>query len=270
MRIYFTSPKRKTYRLRKIIGRLMNEIICPTVVNAITVPHTYGIQYFSAFRRKVFIIRDYVNIKDYDIYLDIADIKREMGLDKYEFVMLYVASLGQRGVTALKMLLRAIEMSPNKDRLCLVVVGRITREVLPLIDYVNLRKLNVIFTDYIPRGVKYFALFKIADVGVFVLPCTDYAKFVSGMKLAEYIAAGLPVIAPTFPGPSDLIKDNGLTYNPCIESDLKDKLDKFVELSRNDIERMRAASLRLAKDLLSKTATINDLKRLFRYLSLTD
>jgi glycosyltransferase involved in cell wall biosynthesis len=102
-----------------------------------------------------------------------------------------------------------------------------------------------------PASKKLVALYKVSDIGFMSGVNEIFMHFIGGVKLSEYLAAGLPVIAPSLYGIKEIIKDNGVFYNPDDINDLKQKL---IFMLNADLKRMGEKSKEIAYELLSPSA----------------
>lgn len=90
-----------------------------------------------------------------------------------------------------------------------------------------------------------------ADLGLQLLPEDFFARFINGVKLSEYICAGLPVICSNLEGPSELINGNGLMVR---SGDAGDLAKKIVTVMGPDYDHFAANSEEIARREFSHDA----------------
>ena len=89
----------------------------------------------------------------------------------------------------------------------------------------------------------------IADTGVFVLPSLFEPW---GVVVHEYASAGFPLLCSDKVGASESFLEqngNGATFNAGNSEQLKQKLNKFTQMSNADLAGMSRRSFELAKRL---------------------
>ncbi len=116
--------------------------------------------------------------------------------------------------------------------------------------------------DYVHRDAL-DVLLDSADSGIQVLPNELFAHFINGVKLAEYVSHGLPVLCSRLEGPSELVNGNGLLYDPDNPKELRtaittlfssrypEFLDRAVEMAYREFseEAILAKVTHLAEEL---------------------
>lgn len=145
-----------------------------------------------------------------------------------KFIVMYSGRLlTQKRV---KDIFKAVAMSPNKDKLSILIVGS-GNEELRLKEFGKELELDVIYIDFVEEQEKLFELYGIVDC--LVLPSEDDAW---GLVINEAEAASLPVIVSKACGcVYDLVKDgvNGYSYEP---GDIKDLSYKITQVYNAKLE----------------------------------
>jgi len=90
-----------------------------------------------------------------------------------------------------------------------------------------------------------------------------FMHFISPGKLSEYLASGLPIIAPSLYGIKEVVKDKSVLYDPDDINDLKQKL---MFMLQQDLKRMAKNSKEIAYELLSPMVFRNVLNDFINFL----
>ncbi len=124
-------------------------------------------------------------------------------------------------IPGLMTVVRALAQLPSTERPRFRIVGPFSSEA----DRQRIGKMAsrlgvaVEMTGYVHRDVL-DTLLDSGDAGIQVLPNELFAHFINGVKLAEYISHGLPVLCSRLEGPSELVNGNGLLYDPSNPEEL--------------------------------------------------
>ena len=239
--------------IRYNLGILINEKIIPRNAKGLIIISEFGKRYFSNISKKIFIIRELV---DPEIYNNVSDeVKNQViskfGLNLKKYKILWVGYIHPRHLKSLIMLLKAVSDISYKEKIQLIVVG--SGEQLPyLMQLSRTLSLDVVYTGYLPPISKpLIALYKLSDIGFMSGVNELFMHFIIGVKLSEYLASGLPVVAPYLFGIKEVIKGNGILYNPDDENDLKRKL---MFMLNADLKKMSLKSKEIVYELLSPSA----------------
>ncbi len=174
--LYFLKNK-KYFKIEKEIFKNSDLIICITqnLKNQI-------IKIFNSDRRKIHVIPDAVK----DKWLEI---KKEKG----EYIF-YAGNFKKwKGV---EVLIEAMKYLPN-EKLLLAGEGKELKNLMNKVKKLNLEN-QVKFLGYIPHGKVLFYLAK-SKFGILPNIEEETSNFTSPLKLFEYMALGLPIIASNIP-----------------------------------------------------------------------
>jgi len=247
--VSYPNKKEKLYKL----GILISERVIPRNVQGLIVISEFGKKYFSPVARKIFIIRELV---DPEIYNNVSEeVKNQVilkfGLKLNKHKILWVGNIHSRHLKSLIMLFKAVSNMRYKEKVQVIIVG--SGEQLPyLMRLSKTLSIDVVYTGYLPPvSQSLIALYKMCDIGFMSGVNELFMHFIIGTKLSEYLASGLPVIAPSLHGTKEVVKDNGILYNPNDINDLKEKL--MLMLSA-DLKEMSYRSKKIAHELLSPSA----------------
>jgi len=247
------------------LGILINERIVPRNAKGLIVTTEFGKKYFSPVARQIFIIRELVDPENYN---DISDEIKNQVISKFninlkKYKILWVGYIGPRHLKSLVMLFKAVNDIPYKEKIQIIIVGS-GDHLQYLVQLSKTLSLDVVYTDYLPPvSQSLIALYKLSHIGFMSGVDELFMHFVAGLKLSEYLASGLPVIAPSLYGIKEVIKDNGVLYNPNNINDLKQKIIFMLNV---DLKEMSLQSKRIARELLSPMAFRNILNDFISFL----
>jgi len=247
------------------LGILINERIVPRNAKGLIVTTEFGKKYFSPVARQIFIIRELVDPENYN---DISDEIKNQVISKFninlkKYKILWVGYIGPRHLKSLVMLFKAVNDIPYKEKIQIIIVGS-GDHLQYLVQLSKTLSLDVVYTDYLPPvSQSLIALYKLSHIGFMSGVDELFMHFVAGLKLSEYLASGLPVIAPSLYGIKEVIKDNGVLYNPNNINDLKQKIIFMLNV---DLKEMSLQSKRIARELLSPMAFRNILNDFINFL----
>jgi glycosyltransferase involved in cell wall biosynthesis len=126
--------------------------------------------------------------------------------------------------------------------------------------------LDVIYIGYLPSlSQSLIALYKVSDIGFMGGVNEIFMHFIIGTKLSEYLASGLPVIAPSLHGIKEVVKDIRILYDPDDINSLKEKLTFILN---TDLKEMSQKSKEIAQKLLSPMAFRNVLNDFINFLKM--
>ncbi len=247
------------------LGILINERIVPRNIKGLTVTTEFGKKYFSPVARKIFIIRELV---DPEIYNNVSEEVKNQIISKFNINLnkhkiLWTGFIHIRHLKSLVMLFKAVSDIPYKEKIQIIIVG--SGEHLPyLMRLSKTLSLDVVYTGYLPpQSQSLIALYKLSDIGFMTGVNELFMHFVAGLKLSEYLASELPVIAPSLHGIKEVIKGNGVLYNP---DDINDLKQKIIFMLNADLKEMSHASKEIAHKLLSPMAFRNILNDFINFL----
>ncbi len=210
--------------------------------------------------------RNAISIKNYPILLNFLDIRREEKGDKV-FNLIYVGGLAKiRGISEI---VRALEYVDSDKNFRLILCGSFSsieyeKEVRSLKGFGKTEYLGFVKHEKIP------VILKSVDAGIVCLhPIINYISSLP-IKLFEYMAAGLPVIASNFPLWKEIVEGNncGICVDPLNPKEIADAIKYLIErpeerkrmgengrravLERYNWEKESEKLLRLYKELLKE------------------
>lgn len=132
-------------------------------------------------------------------------------------------------------MVKAVEiLKPKYFAIKAVLVGSIQlheleKEIFNLIKKYNLNE-NIVFVGYTPFN-EVCKIISQSDVGVCTLhPDANYVESLP-IKIFEYMAAGIPVIASNFPLWKEIVEDNkcGLCVNPLSPEEIAQAIEYVID-----------------------------------------
>lgn len=191
---------------------------------------------------RVEIIRNGVELDDFQGDFSASFSKKEIGLDPDSFTILFLgAHLQRKGPDVL---LRAFSKFSDENHSSDLVIGgsgELTNELKQLSRSLNVEQ-RVHFPGYIPESEKSI-FFGAADV--FVLPSVIPGAEMFPLVILEAAAAGTPVIASNFPTLRPIIQDYniGLLTQPGSSSALAQSLTEFYNSDERQLYHSNALNM---------------------------
>lgn len=243
-------------KLKRFIGILLDEIINPRLAGKLITITEYGKNYLHnrSGVKKIFVVRELIQPNNDILFLSKKEARKELGLPMDGKIIIWCGFLhGQASLNNILPLLEALRLSKFKEDITLIIMGSYDLyNKKKLLELAKKNSLNVILTGYISnQSHLYWKYLRASDIGYFYRPGADYGRFVAGIKIAEYITAGLPVLLPCLEGPTEVLKGNGICFDPDDPMDLVKKID---EMFMQDLESMGKRSLEIAEEMLSPNA----------------
>lgn len=186
---------------------------------------------------RISVIPNGVKIDRFSISFDRDGFRKNHNISKDEIVIIYVGSWEEwKGVDVL---IRAFLITLRKVSNCkLILVGGSKEELVKtgqLTKGPNVDERKIILTGFISQTevVKYL---KMSDIGVIPnIRTTIGSRYTSPLKLFEYMAAGLAIVASDLPSIREIVTDNeAVFFEPENEHDLANKL---IDLINNKTKR---------------------------------
>lgn len=239
-------------KIRRIIEILLDEVINPKFAGKLITITEYGKNYLAMRSgvKKIFVLPNICIVNSELILLSKELIRKELGLPLDKKIIVWSGFLGGQTTKDVFLLLKAITLTSIKDNIMVVIIGETNNVDSKILKtYADKHKLNLIFTGYLPSdGDLYWKYLRAADIGVFLRPNSDYAHFLTGRKVVDFISVGLPVIVPCLKGQLETIKGNGICYIP---EDAKDLAEKINEIFKLDLNLLSQKSIEIAEKFLS-------------------
>ncbi len=169
-----------------------------------------------------------ISVKNFPIVSIFANVKIKNNNKRNIFNLVYIGGLAEiRGVTQI---VRALELVDSNEQLRLTLYGKFS----PANYESKVRGLKGFEKVEYKGWIKFYdipILFKNFDAGIVCLhPIPNYITALP-VKLFEYMAAGLPVIASNFPLYKEIIEGNrcGLTVNPVEPKEIAAAIEYLIE-----------------------------------------
>jgi len=243
--------------LKRSTGIVLNEIVVPSLADALIVITNFGKMYLSSMfpHKPIHIVRELVDPERFAVIDEqlVINQRKEFNIKESDNVLFWIGHIGAgRSLTGLMVLFKAMSLAEVENLKLLLVGGAPSNLVLQLKGLAEKLNISVLFTGFVKRSSpRHIAFYHVGKVGVFVLPEDLFTHFIAGMKVAEYLAAGLPVIAPDLKGVSEVVKGNGLLYKP---GDVEDLASKIEQIFKMNLDELGKKSKQIANEILSAQA----------------
>ncbi len=150
------------------------------------------------------------------------------------------------------------------DSIFLYVVGPFANreDEVRLKELVQRERLPVAFTGYLPWE-KALDLMLDCDFGLQPLLDESALRFLPGMKVADYVAAGLPIICSNACAKTELLKGNYVSYDPGTPGSLAALLSRLPEVG---LRKLAGHSIQIATSEFSEKAIDAKLDNLVQFV----
>lgn len=160
-------------------------------------------------RERINVVPNAVDLRTYDkIKTPKEKIKFDLGFPEEKTIILYTGSLHKsKNVSCLIDMMKEL----NNSNILLYIIGSgFPKDIQRIKDYAKNRKVDgVIFKGAVaPSKIPYFL--KAADIGIHTISkdSINAIKYGSPLKIFEYMAAGLPIIAANVPSIREILENN--------------------------------------------------------------
>lgn len=193
----------------------------------------------SADSKKIFVVPDGVDLKDFDIEMTREEIRQNLGLPLDRKIIGYVGkykTMGEeKGVDELIEAFSGVVVYKKNAFLLLVGINKDEiSEITSIFNKFKISSREYKIVSHIPRiEVPYYL--KASDILIMSYPNKEhYAKYMSPLKLFEYMASGTPIVSTDLPSVREVLNDkNAVLVNPDNVLSLKSGIE-FI-LSSNSI-----------------------------------
>jgi len=186
----------------------------------------------GADEKKIAVIPSGVKLNNYFNEFDGESFRKENNIAHDEIIIVYAGSWEEwKGVDVLVRAYKGVLKKVNNCKL--ILIGGNKEELIKtreLIKSLDISTEKILLVDFVPQRelVKYL---KVSDIGIIPNTKTTLGiRYTSPLKLFEYMAAGLPIVAADLPSMREILTDReALFFEPENEHDLADKLIHLVE-----------------------------------------
>lgn len=246
-----------------LIARLkifLNEVFIPRICDKILTVTQFGRRYLLGLGHspdKVFVLEELVQAECFENRI----VTREkLGFSETDKIVLWQGGIREYQKVAIKTMIEGVGKSGIAD-VRVVILGRC--EDKDLADFTTLsykHGVRITFAGFVNNVPEYLS---VADVGVQALPKALFCRFITGIKLAEYVAVELPVLCSNLEGPSEMICGNGLLFEPNDANDFCNKLRKILSLDRNELAQN---AKRIKNSLFTYDSRLTKTEHLLRFI----
>lgn len=190
---------------------------------------------FDKFGRPVEVIPCCIDAKRFEESenLDRDAIRQEMNLQKKQ-VFVYVGSFGGWYLTDEMVNFFAQTHRQNPDSFTMILTQRDVKKIRENLIEIGLDENDFLVQSVLPTEVPRFLM--AADVAISFIHACYSKQSSSPTKIAEYLAAGLPIISNSGVGDLDLLIENekvGTILNGFSENDFGEALEKIKKLLKD-------------------------------------
>lgn len=246
----------------------IEEVFIPRNVDKVITPTNFGKRYLAekgTKSEKIFVLNELVDMEsfsDREAQKRRAESFRDPEKEK---IIVWHGVIRHYQAEAIATIMKAISIAQKKvPNIKLLVVGP-TEEVQSkekLSILANKLKIKAEFAGRVPAS-QIPNVLNSAHAGIQPLLDDLFTRYINGVKLSEYICSGLPVLCSNLEGPAELIRGNGLLFEPEDPTDLADKL---IEIFKGDYEELVGNSVIIAEEEFSNVAIEGKVRELEKFL----
>jgi glycosyltransferase involved in cell wall biosynthesis len=261
---YYKKDKKLLFR----IFAWIEEVFIPKKVDKVITPTDFGKKYLidkGITPEKIFVLNELVDRGSF--YDGEAQRSRLTSFinPKREKIVIWHGVIRHYQVDAIVTIMKGMSLAQKEiQNLKLLIAGPIedmsSKE--KLFSLANQLKISVKFTGRVPAS-QIPSILNSAHIGVQALPNELFLRYINGVKLAEYICAGLPVLCSNLEGPAELVRGNGFLFKP---NDSEDLADKLLKILRSDYQQLIESSNRIAEEEFSEKAIRRKIREMERFL----
>lgn len=228
------EPHKVYYYVSGKVNNIKLEIECCKLAEAI-VAISNGIKHdliqLGVDGNKIRVIPNGVKTDRFLANFDRGAFRKSNNISENEVVIIYAGSWEEwKGIDVL---VRAYSWVLKKADNCKLILAGSSKEELAktkrLIKTLEINRQKILLLDFISQ-VDVVRYLKISDVGVIPnIRTTVGGRYTSPLKLFEYMAAGLAIVASDLPSIREILTDNeAVFFEPENENDLADKLIDLI------------------------------------------
>lgn len=259
MRLFPARP-----RFRDAIWLWLEEQTVPRLADRVVVVTGFARNWLCSrgmSRQKIVVVNELVPLK-----LNQASMKSKIGRSPDQRTVIWHGYVRRYQVPGLVTVIDALGHIPASSRPKFTIVGPFddSRSRRGLEELAAKMGVEIELLGLLSRA-NLDTLLDEADVGIQLLPDELFSRFINGVKLAEYVAHGLPVICSRLGGPGELIDRNGILVDPenpaeiakAIMTILSDSYEGFVENSvRRAVEEFSEDAIRTKVSQIAEAADV--------------
>ncbi len=255
----------KSSGLRYRVARWLEEDFVSRISHCFLVVTEFAKELLSGWgfpSERIFVLNELVSLEPYVATREsIATLPRNDG----ENTLVWHGFIRPYQVPGLETAIRALDLLRENGLQCqLMIIGRCekTEDEERLRVLASSREGSVHLKGPLKKE-KLRSQLLAADVGLQLLPNALFARFINGVKLAEYLCAGLPVVVSNVEGPLELVRGNGLVAKELDENAVAEGIATALGPMR---EQLAARSKEIAGEEFSKEAIERKVKMLSDFL----
>ena len=189
-----------------------------TMATGLIVISNYMREHYLLYEKKILVVHDAVSLKRFTGKIDRKEARKKLGFMFDEKICVYAGT-----VSKLKGVQYVIEAARTLPNISFILVGIISPEFTNVAVPSNVKILGRIEQKELPD------ILQVADVLLLPHPKGEYSQ--SPMKLFEYMASGVPIVASRLPSISEVLNDRN---SVLVEAENRDALAWGIERVLND------------------------------------
>lgn len=197
-------------------GEKWRDQVLSSLASGIIVISHHLEKYYERYGKRILVVHDAVSLERFGQPMEKAEARKKVGINLESIVGVYTGS-----VSRLKGLHFLFEAAPQLPQVEFVIAGPVSNEFQGTSFQANVKLLGKKEQSEIP------ALLQSADVLILPHPRGEYSQ--SPMKLFEYMASGVPIVASRLPSLTEVLNEsNAILVEPENVESLVQGINKAI------------------------------------------
>ena len=227
----------ETHRKPMSLSERCRDYIISNLVTGIVVASSYVRDYYLSYKKRILVAHDAVSLKRFAVVIDKKEARRNLGFMLDENICVYTGTISR-----LKGINYVIDAARGAPKVIFLLVGLVSPEFINADLPPNVRILGKKEQKELP------AILHAANVLLLPHPNNEYSQ--SPMKLFEYMASGVPIVASRLPSISEVLNDQNAIL---VEANSGEALALGIQKAISDIDFSRAVAERAHNDVQNYT-----------------
>lgn len=213
------------------------DYIMSTLATGIIVISHYMRQHYLSYKKKILVVHDAVSLKRFVVTINREEARQSLGLASDENICVYAGT-----VSKLKGIEHVISAARILPEVLFLLVGFVSREFVGANLPSNVKLIGRVEQEILPH------ILRAANVLLLPHPKSEYSQ--SPMKLFEYMASGVPIVASRLPSISEVLNDKNAVL---VEAENGKILAQGIKSVMTDIQLSQTLARQASNDVKNYT-----------------
>ncbi|OHA95706.1 MAG: hypothetical protein A3C70_03295 [Candidatus Zambryskibacteria bacterium RIFCSPHIGHO2_02_FULL_43_14] len=230
--LFYETHRRPISRSEKFRDHLMS-----TLATGIIVISSYMREHYLSYKEEILVAHDAVSLKRFASTVNREEARKSLGLAPDEKICVYAGTVNK--LKGIEYVIVAARILPEVHFL---LVGSVSPEFAITNLPVNVKLLGRVGQKDLPQ------ILRAADVLLLPHPRGEYSQ--SPMKLFEYMASGIPIVASRLPSISEVLNDENAVL---VEAESGEALANGIGMVLGDAHHSQAIARKAYNDVQNYT-----------------